>query len=274
MPTLEVEGRPLFYLGGPGSLGGPDYLGIPGSLGGPGSPAGAVPVVCLHGAGGSAAMWTQLHAALNADRPVYALDLPGHGRSAPLDEPITIERYAAVVRAFLDAAGLARAALVGHSMGGAIALMLALDSAARLAGLVLVGTGARLRVAPEILDAIPRDFEGTVERICRLCYGPAAPPEMVARGIAEMQNVPPPVLLGDFLACDRFDVRDRLSSISIPTLVVVGDQDLLTPPRYAAFLADRIPGARLHTVPGAGHMLPVEAPAPLAALLRPFLARL
>ncbi len=268
MPMLEIEGRLLFYLGGPGSFGGPGSLGIPGG------PAGAVPVVFLHGAGGSAAMWTQLHAVLGSDRPVYALDLPGHGRSAPLDGPITIERYAAVARAFLDAAGLARAAVVGHSMGGAIALTLALDLPARLAGLVLAGAGARLRVLPEIIEAIPRDFEGAVERICRLCYGPAASPEVVARGMAEMRNVPPPVLLGDFVACDRFDVRERLPSIPVPTLVAVGDQDVMTPPRYAAFLADRIPGARLHTVPGAGHMLPVESPASVAALLRPFLARL
>ena len=98
--------------------------------------------------------------------------------------------------------------------------------------------------------------------------------DMVVRGMAEMRSVPPPVLLGDFVACDRFDVRDRLPSIAIPTLVVVGDQDVMTPPKHVAFLADHIPGARLHTVPGAGHMLPVEAPAPLAALLRPFLARL
>lgn len=256
MPTAPVEGRPLFYLGGPGG------------------PAAAVPVVFLHGAGGNAAMWTQLHVALKADRPVYALDLPGHGRSAPLDGAITVERHAAVARAFLDAAGLERAVLVGHSMGGAIAQTLALESPARLAGLVLVGTGARLRVLPELLEGIPRDFERTVERICRLCYGPAAPPEMVTLGMAEMRKVPPAVLLGDFLACDRFDVRERLPSIGVPTLAVVGDRDVMTPVKYAAFLAERIPGARLATVPGAGHMLPVEAPESLAALLRPFLAAL
>lgn len=256
MPTLNVEGRPLFYLGGPGG------------------PAGALPVVLLHGAGGSSAMWTQLHTALRAGRAVYALDLPGHGRSAPLLDPPTIEHYAAVVRAFLDEAGLERVAVVGHSMGGAVAQVLALEARDRVAGLGLVGTGAKLRVLPEILEAIPRDFEGSVERICRLCYGPGAAPELVARGIAEMRKVAPSALLGDFLACDRFDIRDRLPSIAVPTLAVVGEQDVMTPPKYAAYLADRIPGAQMAIVPGAGHMLPVEAPAALAERLRSFLTDL
>lgn len=256
MPSLNVEGRPLFYLGGASG------------------PAGTLPAVLLHGAGGSAAMWTRLHVLLRAERPVYALDLPGHGRSAPLADPPGVERYAAAVRTFLDEAGLERAAIVGHSMGGAVAQVLALEAPDRVAALVLVGTGARLRVLPEILEAIPRDFEGSVERICRLCYGPAAAPELVARGIAEMRQVAPAVLLWDFLACDRFDVRDRLPSIGAPTLVVVGERDVMTPPRYAADLADRIPGARTAIVADAGHMLPVEAPAVLGEHLRAFLTHL
>ncbi len=267
MPALNVDGRPLFYLGGPGNVG-------PGDHGRAGGLSTAVPVVLLHGAGGSAAIWTALRAALRSDRVVYALDLPGHGRSAPLPVAPAIEHYAAVVRAFLDRAGLERVAIVGHSMGGAIAQVLALEACDRLAGLGLVGTGARLRVLPELLEAIPRDFEGSVERICRLCYGPAAAPELVARGIAEMRKVAPAVLLGDFLACDRFDIRDRLPSIAVPTLAVVGELDVMTPPKYAAYLADRIPGARLTLIPGAGHMLPVEAPAALAECLGPFLADL
>jgi pimeloyl-ACP methyl ester carboxylesterase len=256
MPTLEVAGRSLFYLGGPGP-----------------SPA-ALPLVCLHGAGGSAAIWTQLHAGFASGRPVFALDLPGHGRSAPLVGAISLDRYAAVVRDVLDALGLARALLVGHSMGGAVALLVALAAPERVAGLLLVGTAARLRVAPAILEGIRRDPAAAVERICAMAYGPSAPSELVARGVVEMRKVPPAVLEGDFRACDGFDVRSRVGAVAAPALVVVGSEDAMTPPRFAAELASSIPGARLETVPGAGHMLPVEAGARLVTLARPFLASL
>jgi pimeloyl-ACP methyl ester carboxylesterase len=256
MPTVEIQGRSLVYLGGPGP-----------------SPA-ALPLVCLHGAGGSAAMWTQLHAGLASEQPVFALDLPGHGRSAPFVEAASLDRYAGVVRDALDALGLARAVLVGHSMGGAVALLVALAVPERVAGLILVGTAARLRVAPAILEGIGRDPAAAVERICAMAYGPSAPGELVARGVAEMRPVPPAVLEGDFRACDGFDVRSRVGAIAAPALVLVGSEDVMTPPRFAAELASPLPAARLETVQGAGHMLPVEAGARLVALARPFLASL
>lgn len=256
MPALEVAGRAVFHLGGP--EGPPD----------------ALPLVCLHGAGGSAALWTQLQAASHGARPVYALDLPGHGRSDPLDGAITIDAYAGAVRRFCDAAGLGRAVFVGHSMGGAIALRLALDASDRVAGLVLVATGARLRVAPEVLSALASDLDAAVERICRLCYGPGTPPDLLARGVAEMRRTPPGMLEEDFRACDRFDVRDRLGEIEAQALVLVGEQDVMTPPRYATYLGDHLPGAEVQVFPGAGHMLPVEAPGPLAVSVTAFVSRL
>jgi pimeloyl-ACP methyl ester carboxylesterase len=256
MPTVEIQGRSLVYLGGPGP-----------------SPA-ALPLVCLHGAGGSAAVWTQLHAGFASERPVFALDLPGHGRSALFVEATSLDRYAGVVRDALDALGLARAVLVGHSMGGAVALLVALAVPDRVAGLLLVGTAARLRVAPGILEGIRRDPAVAVERICAMAHAPSAPSELVARGVVEMRRVPPTVLEGDFRACDGFDVRSRVGAIAAPALVVVGSEDAMTPPRFAAELASLVPGARLETVPGAGHMLPVEAGARLVALARPFVASL
>lgn len=219
-------------------------------------------------------MWPQVHAAFRDERAVYALDLPGHGRSAPLDGEITLARYADTVTGFLDAAGIDRAIIVGHSMGGGVALLLALGAAGRVAGLVLVGTGAKLGVAPETMDLLERDPVAAVERICRLAYGLAAPEAMVVRAIAEMRKTPPDVLRGDFRACQGFDVRGRLGEIRVPTLVLVGEADVLTPPRFAAFLADRIAGARLAVVPGVGHMLPVEAGGAFASALRPFIREL
>ena len=256
MPAVEVDGRPLAYLGGPS-----------------GDPR-AVPLVCIHGAGGAATMWPQVHVAFRGERAVYALDLPGHGRSAPLRGEITLARYADAVTAFLDAARIERAVVVGHSMGGGVALLLALETPDRVAGLVLVGTGAKLGVAPETMDLLERDPDAAVERICRLAYGPTTSEAMLDRAIAEMRKTPPEVLLADFRACQSFDVRGRVGEIGVPSLVLVGDADVLTPPRFATFLADHIAGAALVVVPGVGHMLPVEAPGAFAQAVRPFVRAL
>lgn len=215
-------------------------------------------------------MWTQAHVAFRHERDVYALDLPGHGRSAPLDGEITLARYADAVAGFLDATRIDRAVVVGHSMGGGVALLLALEAPHRLAGLVLVGAGAKLGVAPETMDLLDRDADAASERICRLAYGPGTPEAVLVRAIAEMRGTAPEVLQGDFRACQTFDVRARLGEVRAPTLVLVGEADLLTPPRFATYLADRIPGAHLVVVPGVGHMLPVEAGGAFASAVRPF----
>lgn len=221
-------------------------------------PAEGPPVVFLHGAGGSHQHW--LYQVRNLPQsPTYAPDLPGHGRS---DGPgyDSIPAYGDRLVAFLTALGIERAVLVGHSMGGGIALDVALRYPQRVVGLGLVATGARLRVAPAILQRILPDPETAVQTICEWAYGPEAPQEMVRLGRRQMGATPPQVLYGDFVACDAFDVMGRLGEIAAPTLVVCGTQDRLTPPKYSSFLRDQIAGATLHLVEGAGHMVMLENP--------------
>ena len=228
-------------------------------------------LVCLHGAGGTHAHWGyQLRDLAGAAR-VYALDLPGHGRSAPPGRT-SIGDYAADVLAFMDAVGLDRAALVGHSMGGGVALSAALSRPERVAGLGLVATGARLRVAPAILDGFARDLAANIRTIVEHSYAAGAPSEMLARAERAYALCDPAVYRGDFLACDGFDVRDRLHAIGCPVEIVCGDADRMTPPKHAEQLRDRIAGARLTLAPGAGHMLPIEQPAAVTVVLRALVA--
>ena len=121
----------------------------------------------------------------------------------------TISAYSDWLVEFLDAVGEDQAVLVGHSMGGAIALDAALRHAGRVAGLGLVATGARLRVAPAILDGILEDPEAAVRLICDLAFGPETSPETVRMGRRQMGAIPPGVIHGDFVACDAFTVMDR-----------------------------------------------------------------
>jgi pimeloyl-ACP methyl ester carboxylesterase len=212
----------------------------------------------LHGAGGTHRNWGKQIQGLR-DATLVALDLPGHGRSRGKGRQ-TIEGYADLVAELMAALEIESLTVVGHSMGGAIALDLALRYGDQVGGLVLVGTGARLRVMPSLLQGLRGEFESTVDLLCRYAYGPLASEEMVRLGREEMLAIGPEVLLGDFLACDRFDVMDRLGEVRLPTLVLCGEEDQLTPLKYSQFLVDHIPGARLVTIPEAGHMVMLEKP--------------
>jgi pimeloyl-ACP methyl ester carboxylesterase len=228
-------------------------------------PGGSAPVVYIHGAGGSHQHW--LHQVRdNIHSPSYTLDLPGHGWSEGSGRE-SIQAYGDWLVSFLDITGLDRAVLVGHSMGGGIALDVALRHPARVAGLGLVATGARLRVAPAILDGFRQDPERTVRLVTQWAYGPEAPVDLVRRGRRQMEAIPGHVFYADFAACDRFDVMARLGDIIAPVVVVCGTKDVMTPPKYSAYLRDHISGAELHLIEGAGHMVMLEKPAEVVRAL-------
>jgi pimeloyl-ACP methyl ester carboxylesterase len=235
-------------------------------------PASRPPVVFMHGAGGTHQHWLYQVRDL-PDAPSYAVDLPGHGRSEGSGRD-SIEAYGDWLVAFLDAAGVEEAVLVGHSMGGGIAQDVALRYPARVAGLGLIATGARLRVMPAILDGLRQDPKGTVQLICDSVYGPETPVEVVRQGRRQMEAIPPEVYLGDFVACDTFDIMKRLNEIATPTLILCGTQDLMTPLKYSICLRDHIQGAAFHQVEGAGHMVMIERPEAVARALAAFLERL
>ncbi len=228
------------------------------------------PLLLIHGAGGQHAHWPPPVRRLPGV-PVYAPDLPGHGRS---EGPgcASIADYAAVLLALMDALGVGQFIPVGHSMGGAVALRLALDEPGRVAGLGLVSSGARLRVAPQILDNVLDDYGAVVELVVEWQYGPGAGEKIRRLARRQLKALPPAVTQGDYLACDAFDVRDRLAEIAAPALVVCGTADQMTPLKYAEYLADNLPDASLARVEGAGHMLPAECPDELVRILRGWLA--
>jgi len=216
-------------------------------------------VVFVHGAGGNHLVWgLQVHALADYARAV-ALDLPGHGRSTPPGRN-SIEAYRDVVLGLLDTLAFERAVIVGHSMGGAIALALALSHPERVAGLGLVGTGARLRVLPAIMEGVLNDLATTARMVIEYSYAPGTDPEFLRRAEQEFCECPATVIYGDFWACNQFDVMARLAEIRAPTLVVCGREDRLTPPRYSVYLATHIPNATLVLIDNAGHSVMVEQP--------------
>jgi pimeloyl-ACP methyl ester carboxylesterase len=235
-------------------------------------PADKPAVLFVHGAGGTHQHWLYQVRDL-PHTPTYAVDLPGHGRSEGQGFD-TVSAYGDWVVAFLDMVAVERVVLVGHSMGGAIAQDVALRYPKRVAGLGLIATGARLRVAPAILDGVLQNPEAAVRLICDWSFGPEVSREIVRLGRRQMGETPAEVLHGDFVACDAFDVMNRLGQIAAPAFVLCGTQDRLTPSKYAVYLRDNIPGATLHLVEGAGHMVMVEQPQAVTKALLAFLDRL
>ncbi len=155
-------------------------------------------------------------------------------------------------------------------MGGAIALELALRYPEKLAGLVLVGSGARLRVAPAILNGIRQDFQAAVQLLCDWAFAPEAPAQLKRLGRRQMEQTHPDVLYGDFAACDAFDVMDRLGEVRCPTLAICGTADRLTPPKYSTYLRDHIPAAQLVLIENAGHMVMLEQPEAVSRAIADF----
>ncbi len=223
------------------------------------------PLVFVHGAGSNRAFWHEQYAAFPT---AHYLNLPGHsdlrdrsgaGRGLP-----SVEQYADWVGRFVEAHEPGGVLLNGHSMGGAIVLTLALRRPAWLRGIVLTGTGARLRVSPELLRLLRTDYAAAVDFIVECSFAPPSGTSTYAErarsnGIRrQLLRTPPEVTLADYEACDRFDVMSRISEIDVPTLIFSSAQDSMTPPPYSEYLQGHIANSRLCVIENAGHMLPLE----------------
>jgi pimeloyl-ACP methyl ester carboxylesterase len=232
------------------------------------------PVIFIHGAGGTHLSWPPQVRRL-PDQNIFALDLPGHGKSEGMGRQ-SIDAYADDVAAFMTAIKIRAAIIVGHSMGSAIALTLALKYPKRVRGLGLIGSGARLRVSPAILDGIKNEdtFSATVQTINEYSFSPNTSPRLIELASQRMAETRPSVIYGDFLACDSFNVADQFGQIKIPTLILCGTQDKMTPMKYSEALRDGITNSQLEVIDEAGHMLMLEQPDRVAENLSRFLNNL
>jgi pimeloyl-ACP methyl ester carboxylesterase len=210
-----------------------------------------LPVLFIHGAGGTQAVWRlqTLHF-----KDSSAVELPGHPNGSGL---ATIDDYARVVEHQIDEKSVRESIIVGHSMGGAIAIELALRKQ-ELRALVLVGTGARLRVRPEFLRMIKENYEEATKLLSSWSVSASADPIILERLVQDLRRMRAEVTLGDLMACDKFDRMDRVGEIRCRTLVVCGEDDRMTPKKYSQYLHEKINGSELVVIPGAGHSVMLE----------------
>ena len=229
----------------------------------------------LHGAGGNGSFFGPLAERLARNHSPVAFDFPGHARSGGLDSLGSIERMASFAGAVSDKLGLARPVLVGHSMGGAVALRYALDRPDGVRALLLIGSFPRLAIPDERVEQVRRVTAGKERRqFTREAYSPSTPGEIVRRGIMEDMKTDPRAGLGDTLACRDWDVGDGLANIRVPALVIIGEDELPILRDAADELARGIPNARKISIPKAGHMVHFEQPDATAEAVEAFLAEL
>jgi len=228
-------------------------------------------IIFIHGSGNTGVVWEhQTDHFVDAEAP----NLPGH--LAEGEACSSVEDYAKWLRDYIQERGYEQPILAGHSLGGAIVLQYALEHPQDVGGLILIGTGAKLRVAPHVLAAIEKGIKDPdswlaefIEPQLRLIadsvvdvatMGAGMDDSLRQRMLSEAGEVGARIMVNDFLCCDRFNVMARLSEIHVPTLVLSGSADVLTPPKYGAFLADNIEGARHVVIEGGTHYMYAEKP--------------
>jgi 3-oxoadipate enol-lactonase len=245
-------------------------------------PAGAPVVTLSHSLATTLAMWDPQMPALTARYRVLRYDTRGHGQTDAPGGPYSLELLAADAAALLRALGIARTHWVGLSMGGMIGQTLALAEPGLVASLALCDTSSRVppEARPTWVDRIrtaeTAGMAPLVEPTIGRWFTPgfvASRPDVVEPVRAMIRGTPPAGYVGCCHAIAALDLTDRLSAITVPTLVIVGEEDQGTPVAASRAIQERIRGAELVILKGASHLSNMEQPAAFSSALTDFLAR-
>src|ERR1700748_2391218 len=233
-------------------------------------------IVLLHGAGFDQTTWA-LHSRWFAHHGfgVLAPDLPGHGRSQGTALP-DIAAMADWTASLLEAAGASKARLVGHFMGSLIALETSARHPAKVSGLSLIGTAATMAVGPDLLRAAEANEHAAIDMVSiwglghqAELGGSLAPGLWMHSGAQRvLENCRPGVLFNDLNACNAYQgALAAAAKVAVPTTLILGERDMMTPAKAGKALAAAIPQARTVVLKGAGHMMMSERPDELLAAL-------
>ena len=250
MPYVTVKGNNIYYESTIGN---------------------SLPIVLVHGAGGSSRRWSEQLSIFDRQYSSWAMDLPSHGKSEG-SLLSNIKDMTEFIDDFIGALCLGKFILVGHSMGGAIAQEFALQYPEKLRGLILIGTGARLKVSRDILSTLAAGQMPFKD--ANHLYGSSTSVYKREEAMQEMNEHSPAVYWADFEACDKFDRALNVEQIKVPSLIIVGDEDVMTPVKYSQFLKSNLLNSQLKIIKGAGHMCMQEKPTEVTELIENFINEL
>jgi 3-oxoadipate enol-lactonase/4-carboxymuconolactone decarboxylase len=235
-------------------------------------------IIMVHGAGSNGHSWhNQVDYFGRAHSPV-AIDLPAHGRSSGVEGLKTVQEYSDFVVAFLDALSIGSAVIAGRSMGGAIAMDMALRYPRRVEAIVPVVTAARFNISPKRIEALRGVAMGRApQAFVTDGYSPATVKdrfEVVREGWMEQIKTDPRVRYTDIVACTRCDLLEKIAEIDKPTIIFAGAHDPITTPADGELIHGRIRGSKLNVIADAAHQLPNEQPAQINSAIENFLSEL
>jgi len=246
---------------------------------------GALPLVLIHGFPFSHEMWDGQIEAFGKQFRVIAYDLRGHGKSGVGDGQYTLEFFVDDLLGLLDHLKIERAVLCGLSMGGYIALRAVERNPERVRGLVLADTQAKadsneakLKRAAAIISVKANGVKAYADSFVKSAFAPqtfAGNRAAVEKIKQIIQGNSPLGICGALLAlASRTDTSEALSGVKVPTLIIVGELDALTPPLVSKEMHSRIPNSELHVIPNAAHMSNLENPEEFNERVLNFLGRL
>jgi pimeloyl-ACP methyl ester carboxylesterase len=224
-------------------------------------------LILVHGAGGSSGIWPHQLRRLPGFR-VFAIDLPAHGKSSGIPEK-SIDGYASQVLEWMGSIHIDRAILVGHSMGAAIALTVALRAPEIISKLVLLGAAQQFLVNPVLLEKLstPSLTRQAVDMVVIWSFARSASQQLRQTYSEQLNSNQTGVLRQDFHACSVFEL-DRASEIRAPALLLCGQNDVMVPLRRSEELRTKLIRGTLQVIKGAGHMLMQEKPTDVAAAIQ------
>lgn len=227
-------------------------------------------LIFIHGAGNTGLVW---HYQTEYFADSEAISLPGHPQGKPCT---SIDDYAQWLHRYVHDKGYSELILAGHSMGGAVAQVYALNYPQDVKALILVGTGARLRVMPDFLKLLEDGIDAPAEWLKNMIEPPYSrvAPEVREKVINGVVNVGATVQLNDFRCCDKFDIMDKVNQIVVPTLVICGTDDDMTPVKFSQYLANKIAAAKLVVIEGGSHYCFLEKPLEVNRAIEKFLKSL
>jgi pimeloyl-ACP methyl ester carboxylesterase len=214
-------------------------------------------LVFIHGSGCDHTLWDYQFEALGSVFNMVGVDLPGHGQSEGAGEQ-DVGRYVEWVRKIIEALPVGKPVLAGHSLGAAISLTFAVKYGGLLSGIVPVGGGVTMPVNEKILDGIRNDTTATLAFIAQFSVTKKNREKFVQPLVDGMLKVSPEIIYGDFLSCDRLDITEEIQKITVPTLLICGEDDKMTPPALSRYMKEKIPGAKLALIGDAGHFVMQE----------------
>jgi 3-oxoadipate enol-lactonase len=221
----------------------------------------ATPIVFLHGVGSDKSVWRPQLDHFGRERRAIAFDYPGYGDSDPAPAGTTRDDYASAIISAMHELGAERAHICGLSLGGIVAIAMHAADASRCASLILADTFAVHPDGQAIYDrsiAASNGLRAMAEARVDVLLAQPADPAVRSEVVETMARIDPAAYRIGADAVWRADQADRAANIKVPTLVVCGTEDKVTPPSLSTALTALIPGARYEPIAGAGHISNLE----------------